>query len=143
MRTTVGKLVLSTLTLLLMMDITATAQVQWALDTVISMGTNPSGIAITSDGSKLVVTNNTNPGAVKIISTSNFAISNVDISSIENYPNGVTIAPNDSTALVNTTHNTIFIDLFAHSIKGYFAAPCVGTTLYGIAVTQIGRASCR
>ena len=112
---------------------------QWALDTVISTGAFSSGIAITSDGSKLVVTNNTNPGSVKIISTSNYAVFNIDISSIENYPNGVTIAPNDSTALVNTTHKVVFIDLFNRSITGSFTAPCAGTTLYGIAVTPNGQ----
>jgi hypothetical protein len=121
-----------------MVNITASAQVQWALDTVISTGAYSSGIAITPDGSKLVVTNNTNPGAVKVISTSNYAVSNIDISSIENYPNGVTITPNGSTALVNTLHKTVFIDLSNNSIKGNFAAPCVGTTLYGIAVTPNG-----
>ncbi len=113
----------------------ASAQVQWALDTVIETGAYSSGIAITSDGSKLVVTNNTNPGTVKVISTSNYAVSNIDISSIENYPNGVTITPNDSTALVNTTHKTVFIDLKNNSIAGNSTAPCASTTLYGIAVT--------
>ena len=139
MSTTIKAIVLSISTLICMADTTAVAQTQWALDTVISAGTNPSGIAITSDGSKLVVTNNANPGAVKIISTSNYAIYTVDISSVENYPNGVTIAPNDVTALVNTTHNTIYIDLIGHSMTGHFAAPCVGTTLYGIAVTPNGQ----
>jgi len=114
---------------------------QWGLDTVISTGANSSGIAITSDGSKLVVTNNTNPGKVKIVSTSTYAISSIDISSIENYPNGVTIAPNDSTAIVNTTHKTIFIDIYNESIKGSFTAPCAGTTLYGIAVTPNGQSA--
>jgi DNA-binding beta-propeller fold protein YncE len=112
---------------------------QWELDTVISAGTSPSGIAITSDGSKLVVTNYTDPGAVKIISTSDYILSDIDISSVENYPNGVTIAPNDSIALVNTTHNVIFIDLFGDSIRGNFTAPCASTTLYGVAVTPDGQ----
>lgn len=139
MKISIGTIVLSTLTLLCMVDITASAQVQWALDTVISTGANSSGIAITPDGSKLVVTNNTNPGAVKVISTSNYAISNINISSVENYPNGVTITPNGSTVLVNTLHKTVFIDLSNNSIKANFAAPCVGTTLYGIAVTPNGQ----
>ena len=141
MRPSIKTIVLSAVTLLSMTDITAFAQAQWALDTVISAGTNPSGIAITSDGSKLVVSNNADPGAVKIISTSNCAISTIDISSVENYPNGVAIAPDDATALVNTAHNTIYIDLIGHSMKGYFAAPCVGTTLYGIAVTTNGQSA--
>ena len=119
--------------------LTSPSFAQWSFDTSITTGVNSSGIAITSDGSKLVVTNNTNPGSVKIISTSNYSVSNIDISSIENYPNAVTIAPNDSTALVNTLHKTIFIDLFNHSIKGVFTAPCAGTTLYGIAVTPNGQ----
>jgi hypothetical protein len=138
MKTSIGTMVLSTLTLLCMVDITVSAQVQWALDTVLSTGAYSSGIAITPDGSKLVVTNNTNPGAVKVISTSNYAIYDINISSIENYPNVVTITPNGSTALVNTLHKTVFIDLSNNSIKGNFAAPCVGTTLYGIAVTPNG-----
>jgi hypothetical protein len=131
MKTFIGTIVLSTLTLLCMVDTTASAQAQWALDTVISTGAYSSGIAITSDGSKLVVTNNTNPGMVKVISTSNYAISNIDISSIGNYPNGVTVTPDGSTALVATTNKIAFINLSTNSIKGNFAAPCVGTTLYG------------
>ncbi len=111
---------------------------QWEVDTVISTGSNTTGIAITSDGSKLVVTNNTAQGSVEIISTSDYLMYNVDISSIEGYPNGVVITPNDSTALVCTTHYVIFIDLNTHSIKGSFPAPCSGTTLYGIAVTPNG-----
>ncbi len=139
MKTSLGTIILSTLTLLSVVDTTASAQPQWALDTVIVIGTNSSGIAITHDGSKLVVSINGNPGSVKIISTSGYAISTVDVSSVENYPNGVTITPNDSTALVNTTHNTIFINLKSNTIKSHFPAPCVGTTLYGIAVTPNGQ----
>ncbi len=114
------------------------AQVQWALDTVIAVGAKPTGIAITSDGSKLVVTNDADTGRVKIISTSNLAVSNIDISSIENYPNAVVVGHHDSTALVCTTHDIILIDLTNNSVKGHFAAPCAGTTLYGLAVTPDG-----
>ncbi len=122
-----------------MTDTPAFAQAQWALDTIIATGSWSTGIAITSDGSKLVVTNYTNPGSVKIISTSDYAITSVDVSSIDNYPNGVTITPDDSTALVNTAHNVIFIDLKNATIKGHFAAPCVATSLYGIAVMPNGQ----
>ncbi len=115
------------------------SQTQWALDTVMTVGTNPTGIAITSDGNKLVVTNNMNPGEVVVISTTDYALSRIDISSIENYPTGVAISPNDSTALVTTTHKVAFIDLTNNSVKGQFTAPCAGTTLYGIAVTPDDR----
>ncbi len=113
----------------------STSNAQWTLDTVITAGTNTSGIAITSDGSKLVVTNNTDPGEIRIISASDFSISTIDISSIENYPNSVTIAPNDSVAIINTMHKTIFINLYSNAVLGSVSAPCAGTTLYGIAVT--------
>jgi hypothetical protein len=110
----------------------------WSIDTILPTGANSSGIAITSDGSKLVVTNNTSPGMVHIISTATLAEDSINISSIEDYPNGVAIAPNDSVAIVNTTHNTIYINIKRNTIMGYYAAPCVGTTLYGIAITPDG-----
>ncbi len=117
----------------------ASAQVQWALDTVIAVGTNPSGIAITSDGSRLVITNDTNPGKIEVVSTADYSVSAIDVSSIENYPNAVAVSPGDSTAVVTTTHKVIFIDLRDDSVKGQFTAPCAGTTLYGVAVTPDGQ----
>ena len=111
---------------------------QWSFDTAVTAGTNPTGIAITSDGSKLVVTNDTKPGNVKIISTSDYSISNIDVSSIEDNPNAVAITPNDSIALVNTMHNTIFINLFTHTIVKTITAPCASTTLYAISLTPDG-----
>ena len=112
---------------------------QWVLDTVVSAGINPSGIAITHDGKKLVVTNNTKPGNVEIISTSDFSISNINVSSIEDYPNAVAITPNDSIALVNTMHKTIFINLYSHAVINTITAPCASTTLYAVAVTPDGK----
>ncbi len=138
MKTSIGTIILSTLTLLCMVSITASAQVQWALDTVISTGANTDGIAITPDNSKIIVTNNTNPGAVKVISTSTYAISNIDVSSIENYPRGVAVNPDGLTALVNTLHKIIYINLTTASVIDNYPVPCVGTTLYGIAITPDG-----
>jgi len=126
---------LMTLVLLCIMNITASAQVQWALDTVLTTGANTSGIAITPDNSKIVITNSTNPGKVKIISTATYSIASIDVSSIENMPNAVAITPDGSKAFVNTLHKTIFIDLSNNTICGSYNAPCVGTSLYGIAIT--------
>lgn len=139
MKTTIRTIVLSTVTLICLADATASAQAQWALDTVLSTGANSSGIALTPDGSRFVVTNNANPGSVKVVSTSNYAISSIDISSVENYPNAVTVSPDGSTAFVTTTHNIALINLSTNSLKGHFAAPCVGTSLYGIAATPNGQ----
>ena len=126
---------LITLILLVIMDIIASAQVQWSLDTVISTGAYSSGIAITPDNSKIIVTNNITPGTIKVISTSNYAISSISYPA-DGYPNGVAVTPDGLTAVVNTTHQTIYIDLSTNSVSGNFAAPCVGTTLYGIAVNS-------
>ncbi len=134
-------MVLSTVTVLSLTHMAAVAQPQWALDTVVTTGAFSTGIALTPDGSKLIVTNNTNPGIVKIISTSDYAVHSIDISSIENYPNAVTVTPDGSTALVATTHNIVFIDLSTNSVKTHFAAPCAGTTLYGVAVTPNGQSA--
>ncbi len=125
--------------IIIMVLLSATSNAQWSFDTAVSAGTNPTAIAITSDGSKLVVTNNAIPGNVKIISTSDYSISDIDISGIENYPNAVAIAPNDSIAIVNTLHKTIFINLYTHTIKNTITAPCASTTLYGIAITPDGK----
>jgi len=141
MKTSIGTIVLSTLLLLGSVDTTVRAQAQWALDTVISTGANSSGIAITPDGTTLIVTNNTNPGAVEVISTSNYAVTRIDISSVENYPNAVAVSPDGSIALVSTTHKVVLVKLSTRSLGGNFAAPCAGTTLYGIAVTPDGQTS--
>src|ERR1035437_6240518 len=111
--------ILTTLTLFLSMHSDAVAQVQWALDTVISTGSNSSGIAITPDNSKIIVTNNTSPGTIKVISTSSYAISNISYPA-DSYPNGVSIAPDGLTAVVNTMHQTVYINLLTNSVSGYF-----------------------
>ena len=112
---------------------TAAAQSQWEFEKDISTGANSSGIAITPDNSKIIVTNNTSPGTIKVISTSNYAIANISYPA-DGYPNGVTVTPDGLTAIVNTMHQTIYINLSTNSVIGNFAAPCVATTLYGISV---------
>lgn len=126
---------LATLTLLFSIHITAFGQAQWALDSIISTGVNSSGIAITPDNSKIIVTNKTSPGTIKVISTSTYAITSISYPA-DAYPNGVAVTPDGSTAVVNTMHQTIYIDLLTNSVSGNFAAPCVGTTLYGIDVNS-------
>jgi len=128
-----------TISILITFLLSAIVNAQWSFDTAVTAGTNPTGIAITPDGSKLVVTNDAKPGNVEIISTSDYSISNIDVSSIEDYPNAVAITPNDSIALVNTMHNTIFINLYTHVIVKTITAPCASTTLYAIALTPDGK----
>jgi DNA-binding beta-propeller fold protein YncE len=135
------KLILVASVLSLTFGFAVQGESQWAFDTAIGIGPTSfgaSGIAITSDGRKLVVANDAKPGKVKIISTSNYAVSSIDISSIGDYPTGVAIAPDNATAYVTTTHKVVMIDINHNSIKGSFAAPCIATTLYGIAVTPDG-----
>jgi hypothetical protein len=141
MKRSVGLLVLSTVTLLCVVHREVVGQAQWTLDTVVATGTNSSGIALTPDGSKLIVTNNTNPGIVRVVSTADYAITSIDISSIENYPNAVAVTPDGSTALVATLHNIVSIELSSNSVKTHFAAPCAGTTLYGVAITPNGQSA--
>ena len=114
----------------------ASAQDQWALDSIVSTGGSPSGIAITSDNSKLVVTNK---ASVNVISTLNYTVSNIDMSPIVTNSWGVAIAPNDSTAYVTGSAHVVLINLHTNSIAGNFAAPCVATSLYGLAVTPNGK----
>ena len=129
---------LATVVVAFMIDSTAFAQTQWALDTVLATGANSSGIALTPDGSRAIVTLNTVPGMAKLIVTSGYAITPIDLSSVGNYANGVAITPDGATALVATTNKIAVVDLTTHSVRGNFAAPCVGTTLYAIAVTPGG-----
>jgi hypothetical protein len=112
---------------------------QWALDTAVTIGTNASGIAITSDGAKIVATCKSNPGKVVVMNTSNFALTTINISSHENFPDAVAIVPGNTMAVVATTHKLIFINLLTNSVAGVFSAPCVGTTLYGIDITKDGQ----
>ncbi len=128
-----------TVSVLITLLLTTVINAQWSFDTAVTAGTYPTGIAVTTDGSKLVVTNYAKPGNVEIISTSDYSISNIDISSIEDYPNAVAITPNDSIALVNTMHKTIFINLYTHGVVKTINAPCASTTLYAIALTPDGK----
>jgi DNA-binding beta-propeller fold protein YncE len=114
----------------------ASAQDQWALDSIVSTGGSPSGIAITSNNSKLVVTNK---ASVNIISTLDYSVSNINMSPIVSDSWGVAIAPNDSTAYVTGSAHVVLINLHTNSIAGNFSTPCVATSLYGLAVTPDGR----
>ncbi len=131
------KIMTLTIALTAVIFLSPVTKAQWTQDTVISTGNYTSGIAVTPDGSKIIITNNTDPGEVKIISALDYSITTIDISSIENYPNAVAV--NDSVAIVNTTHKTIFINLFDHAIIGNVPAPCAATTLYGICLTPDGK----
>jgi DNA-binding beta-propeller fold protein YncE len=127
----------STLTAFIFTLSSASAQMQWTTDTLLFTGYNTSGIAITPDNSKLVVTLK-GSGLVKIINTSNFAISTVNVSAYDNFPDAVAIAPSGTLALVCATDKVIFIDLTSATVIGSFTVPCASTTLYDIAISPSG-----
>ncbi len=109
------------------------AQPQWALDTTLSTGQLSQGIAITPDNTKIIVTDNVTPSAIQIISTADYSMVTVTYTA-DGFPNAVAVTPDGSAALVNTTHQTLYINLATDSVSDFFAAPCVATTLYGLAV---------
>jgi hypothetical protein len=112
---------------------------QWTLDTVVTVGTNPSGIAITTDGSKVVVGCKANPGKVVIMNTTSYAVTPISISTYENYADAVAIVPANTMAVVATTHKLIFVNLLTNAVAGAFTSPCAGTTLYGVDLTNDGQ----
>jgi DNA-binding beta-propeller fold protein YncE len=114
-------------------------QVRWKLDTVVSAGTNCLGIAATSDGSRIIVTNSKSPGTISILSTTNYSLLGT-VSSVGAYPGGIAVTRDSKTAYIaaSVPWGIRGVSLSNDSVIGTFATPCVGTTLYGIAITPGG-----
>ena len=123
---------------LLLLVLSFSVKAQWTLDTIISTGAHTSGIAITPDNSKIVVTLNNTSGSVKVISTTTYATLGT-IPGLVSYSNGIAVRPPSGTsAIANGLNYPTFVDISGYSITGTSPAPCVGTTLYDIAITPDG-----
>ncbi len=105
----------------------------------VDVGSSPHGVAITPDGKTAVVANAGNPGGVTFVNLKTFATQALSFAGqVSSQPAIVTITPDGTTALVAQLNNVILVDVSAKSVSGAFNAPCVGTTLYGVAVTPDG-----
>ncbi|HQT92921.1 MAG TPA: hypothetical protein PL001_12945, partial [Candidatus Kryptobacter bacterium] len=117
----------------------AMAQSHWVLDTVVAAGSNCFGVAVTPDGSKILVTNKDTSGTVTVLSAADYSVLST-IPMYGDYPAGIAVVPNGVKALVTCSNpNAVrLVDLLGDSILAAFYPPCVATTLYDIAVTPDG-----
>lgn len=117
----------------------AAAQNVWTLDTVVSAGSNCFGIAVTPDGSRILVTNKDTSGTVTVLSGSDYSIL-ARIPMYGDYPAGIAVRPNGVTAMVTCSNpNAVrVVDLRGDSVLAAFYPPCTATTLYDIAITPDG-----
>lgn len=114
-------------------------QNQWALDTVVSAGVKPFGVAVTPDGGKILVTNRDTSGSVTVLAASDYSVL-ATIPVYGDYPSGIAVRPRGVTAFVTASGpNAVrVIDLQGDSILSAFYPPCSATTLYDIAITPDG-----
>jgi serine/threonine-protein kinase len=97
----------------------------------ITVGTNAHGVAVTPDGASALVTLSNSPGSVKVVSLANGSI--LDTITVGAFPGAIAIAPNGGKAVVNNQNSVSVIDL-GTKVVSTVASPCVGDTLYDIAV---------
>jgi YVTN family beta-propeller protein len=116
------------------------ANCQWALDTVVAAGPNCFGVAVTPDGTKLLVTNKDTSGTVTVLSASDYSVLST-IPMYGDYPSGIAVTPNGAKALVTCSNpNAVrLVDLLGDSVLAAFYPKCIATTLYDIAVTPDGQ----
>jgi DNA-binding beta-propeller fold protein YncE len=112
------------------------------MSSAVTVGSNPHGIAITPDGTTAVVANAGNPGGVTFVNLTTFATQARSFAGQpSSQPGIVAITPDGATALVVQLNNVVLVGLASKSVAGVFSSPCVGTTLYGIAITPDGSAA--
>lgn len=130
---------LFTITIVLILAGNASAQNEWALDTVVSAGTNCFGVAVTPDGSKILVTNKNTSGTVTVLSSSDYSVL-AKIPVQGDYPAGIAVLPNGARAMVTCSNPNAVraVDLRGDSVLAAFYPPCTATTLYDIAITPDG-----
>jgi len=98
----------------------------------IPVGTQAHGVAVTPDGKTALVTLANSAGSVRMVSLADYALG--DAIAVGAYPGAVAITPDGTTAVVNNQNSVTLIDL-GNRATATIPSPCVGDTLYDIAVT--------
>lgn len=104
----------------------------------LSVGTHASGVAVTPDGTRALVTNANSPGTVTVVSLATHTVTaTIPVGA---YPGGIAVTPDGSKAVVANSigHSISVINLSNNTVANTFPTPCVATTLYDIAVTPDG-----
>lgn len=102
------------------------------------------GVAVTPDGTTLVVASDVNGGPIDIIDLTTHAITSIS-TGVASQPMGVAISPDGTQALATLLTNgnggvngVAVIDLTTKSLAGTVADPCVATTLSDVAYFPSG-----
>jgi DNA-binding beta-propeller fold protein YncE len=120
----------------------ATGAPQWFSSPYLVRGAH--GVAVTPDGSELVVASDVNNGPIDIVALATGEITSVG-TGIASQPMGVAVSPDGSTALVTLLTNgnggingLAVVDLTNNTVPGAISDPCVGTTLSDVAYFPSG-----
>ncbi len=104
----------------------------------LSAGSKASGVAVTPDGTRALVTNSNSSGTVTVVSlVTHTVLATIPVGA---YPSGIAITADGSKAVVANSigHSISVIDLSSNTVTSTIPTPCVGSTLYDIAVTPDG-----
>ncbi|HEY6211699.1 MAG TPA: Ig-like domain-containing protein [Vicinamibacterales bacterium] len=102
-----------------------------------SAGSDPSGIAITPDGTKMYVVNSTSSSTVTVVSLA--TKQKIATIPIGGFSAGQAAMRFDGQQVVAATNNSLaVIDVASNTVTKTIPMPCVATTLYGIAYTPDG-----
>ncbi len=98
------------------------------------------GIAVTPDGTKLVVASDVNNGPIEVITLASHAVTASISTGVASQPMGIAVSPDGTQALATLLTNgnggvngIAVIDLRTNTLTRNIADPCVGTTLGDIA----------
>lgn len=105
--------------------------------TGIKVGSNANHVAVTPDGRMALVTFNTSPGAVRIVSLAQGQV--LSTIATDPYPGSVVITPDGTTAVVAHAHSLSIIDLATATVTASVATPCIADSLYGLAMSPDGK----
>jgi DNA-binding beta-propeller fold protein YncE len=95
-------------------------------------------VAVTPDGQLVVVANDAKPGSVTVLDLATLVTTSIPVSG---QPGVVALTPDGLTALAVQLTNVAVVDLATKKATGAIASPCVGTTLYGLAIKKDGSAA--
>ncbi len=105
----------------------------------------PNGIAVTPDGTKLVVSSDVNNGPIKVITLATHAVAASISTGVASQPSGIAISPDGTQALATLLTNgsggvngIAVIDLTTNSLTRNISDPCIGTTLGDVAYFPTG-----
>ncbi len=98
------------------------------------------GIAVTPDGTKLVVASDVNNGPIEVITLASHAVTATISTGVASQPMGIAVSPDGTQALATLLTNgnggvngIAVVDLRTNTLTRNIADPCVGTTLGDIA----------